>query len=64
MNEHRIPKRLLEMKMSGKRLGSRPQTWLLDQVKRNIERRGQSGRMVEETQEWTDRDSWRLLCKR
>jgi hypothetical protein len=48
-DECRIPERLLELKMTGKRPRGRPQTWWLDQVKRDIERRGQSWRKVEET---------------
>jgi hypothetical protein len=42
VDEHRIPKTVLEMKMNGKRPKGRPQTWWLDQVKREIERRGWS----------------------
>jgi hypothetical protein len=61
MDEHRKPKTVLEMKMSGTKPKGRPQTWWLDQVKRDIERRGQYWGKVEEIQEWTDRDSWRLL---
>jgi hypothetical protein len=37
MDEHRIPKRLLEMKMTGKGSRRRSQTQCLDQVKRDIE---------------------------
>jgi hypothetical protein len=40
MDKHRIPKRLMEMKMTGKRPRGRPQTRWLDQVKRDTERRG------------------------
>jgi hypothetical protein len=63
MDEHRIPKRVLEMKMRGKRPKGRPQAWWLHQVKRDIERREQSWGNVEQTQEQTGRDSWRPLCK-
>jgi hypothetical protein len=40
MDEHRIPTRALEMKMSGKRPNDRPQTLWLNQVKRDTVRRG------------------------
>jgi hypothetical protein len=63
MNEHKMPKRVLQVKMSGKRHKVRPQTQWLHKVKRDIERRGFSWRIVEEVQEWTDRDSRKLLCK-
>jgi hypothetical protein len=57
MDEHRIPRWLLEMKMSGRRPRGRPHTWWTDQVKRAIERRGGDWRMVDEMQEWADRHS-------
>jgi hypothetical protein len=44
MDEHRIPKRILDMKMSGKRPRGRPCTWWLDQVKRDIEEEDAGGR--------------------
>jgi hypothetical protein len=42
MDEHRIPKTVLEMKMRGKRPRNRPRTWWLYQVRRDIGRRGRS----------------------
>jgi hypothetical protein len=51
MDEHRIPKRLLEMKMGGKRPSSRQRTRWLDQVKRDTERRKRFWGKVKETQE-------------
>jgi hypothetical protein len=63
MDKHRIPKRLLEMKMSGRRSRGRPCTQWIDQVKIDVERRGQDWRMVDEMQEWADTGSWRFLCK-
>jgi hypothetical protein len=38
IDEHRIPKRLLEMKMNGRRPRGRPRTRWKDQVKRDVER--------------------------
>jgi hypothetical protein len=40
MDEHRIAKRLLEMKTTVKRPRCRPQTQWLDQVKTDTERKG------------------------
>jgi hypothetical protein len=40
MDEHRTRKRLLEMKMSGRRIRDRPYTQRIDEVKSNVERRG------------------------
>jgi hypothetical protein len=51
MVEHRIARRVLEMKMSGKKPKGRPQTQRLDKVKKYVERRGQSWGKVEEMQE-------------
>jgi hypothetical protein len=48
MEEHRIPKSVMERKMSGKRPKSRPQTQWLDQAKREIERREQYWGKVEQ----------------
>jgi hypothetical protein len=64
MDENKKPKRVLDMKMNGKIPRGRSQTWWPDQVKAHIDSREQSWKKVEEMQEQTDRDSWRLLCKR
>jgi hypothetical protein len=57
MDLHRIPKRILEIKMSGRRPRRRPYTRWIDQVKRDVERREQDWRRADEMQEWEDRDS-------
>jgi hypothetical protein len=54
MDEHRIPQRLLEMKVSGRRPHGRPLTQWTDQVKRGVERKGWDWRTVDEMQEWAD----------
>jgi hypothetical protein len=46
MDEHRIAKRLLEMKMSGRRIRARRNMPWIDQVKRDVERRGGDWRTV------------------
>jgi hypothetical protein len=48
-------KKILEMKMTGKKPRGRPQTRWLGQVKRETEKTAQSCGKVEETQIWTDR---------
>jgi hypothetical protein len=52
MVDDRIPKKMLEMKLRGRRPRGRPRTRWMDQVKRG--------------KEWTqvkqDRDRWRFLC--
>jgi hypothetical protein len=48
MGVHRIPKILFEMKMSGGRSRGRLRTLWIDQVKRDVEKRGQDWRMVDE----------------
>jgi hypothetical protein len=56
MDKHRILKRVLEMKMSGKIPKGSPHThtqWL-DQIKRETERRGLSWEKVEEMLERTN----------
>jgi hypothetical protein len=44
MDEHEIPIRVLGMKMSGKKRRCRPQTWWLDQVKKDMEVDSHGGR--------------------
>jgi hypothetical protein len=51
MDEHRLPKRLLEMKVARKRPKGRPKLCWLDQVKKGIETRERSWEKVEEMQE-------------
>jgi hypothetical protein len=63
MDEHRVPKRLLEMMKSGRRPRGRPCTQWIDQVERDVERRGWDCSGVDEMQELADRDSWKLLHK-
>jgi hypothetical protein len=63
MDEHRICKNSTGNEDEQKRPRGRPCTWWIDQVKRDIERRVHSCGNAELMQEWTGRDSWRLLCK-
>jgi hypothetical protein len=50
-------KRILDMKMSGRRPMARPRTQMLHKVKRDTEIRRRSWGKVEEMHKWTDRDS-------
>jgi hypothetical protein len=53
MADEKIPKKMLEMKLRGRRPRGRPRTRWMDQVKREMEKRGKK--------EWEDRDRWRFL---
>jgi hypothetical protein len=55
--DERIPKRTLEMKLRGRRPRGRPRTRWIDQVMRDVEKRGKKWTQVKQ-----DRDRWRFLC--
>jgi hypothetical protein len=40
----------------------RPRTWWMDQVMRDVEKRGKKWTQVKQDREWEDRDRWRCLC--
>lgn len=50
MDEHKIPNRISETKVSGRRPWGKPHTWWLDQVIRYVEMRGQDCMGVDEMQ--------------
>jgi hypothetical protein len=62
MTDERIPKKTLEMKLRGRRPRGRPRTRWMDQVKRDMEKRGKKWTQVQQDREWEDRDRWRFLC--
>jgi hypothetical protein len=62
MADERIPKKMLEMKLRGRRPRGRPRTRWMDQVKRDMERRGKKWTQVQKDREWEDRNRWRFLC--
>jgi hypothetical protein len=60
--DDRIPKRTLEMKLRGRRPRGRPRTRWMDQVMRDVEKRGRKWTQVKQDREWEERDRWRFLC--
>jgi hypothetical protein len=59
MADERIPRRTLEMKLRGR---GRPGTRWMDQVMRDVEKRGKKRTQVKQDREWEDRDRRRFLC--
>jgi hypothetical protein len=57
MADERIPKKTLEMKLRGRRPRGRPRTRWMDEVMRDVEKRGKKWTQVKQ-----DRDRWRFLC--
>jgi hypothetical protein len=62
MADERIPKKMLEMKLRGRRPRGRLRTRWMDQVQRDMEKRGKKWTQVQQHREWEDRDRWRFLC--
>jgi hypothetical protein len=55
MADERIPRRMLEMKLRGRRPRGRPRTRWMDQVMKDVEKRGKKWTQVKQ-------DRWRFLC--
>jgi hypothetical protein len=49
-------------KLRGRRPRGRPRTRCMDQVMRDVEKRGKKWTQVKQDREWEDRDRWRFLC--
>jgi hypothetical protein len=56
MADERIPIKMLQMKLRGRRPGGRPRTRWMDQEKREMEKRGKKWTQVQQDSEWEDRD--------
>jgi hypothetical protein len=61
MEDVRIPRRMSEIRMNGRRPRGRPRRRWIDEVKRDVEARGIQWRYVEEEELWRDRRRWRGL---
>jgi hypothetical protein len=48
--------------VEGKKTKGRPRTRWMDQVMRDVEKRGKKWTQVKQDREWEDRDRWRFLC--
>ena len=55
MQEERIPKKMLHIKMEGKR--PRGRTRQIDQIRKDIEMRGRNWEEIQENRKWVNRDS-------
>jgi hypothetical protein len=54
---------MLEIKLRGRRPRGRPRTRWMDQVKRDVEKRGRKCTHVQQDRKWGDRHRWRFLYK-
>lgn len=61
MEDVRIPRRMSELQMNGRRPRGRPRGRWIDEVKRDVEARGVQWGYVEEEELWKDRRRWRGL---
>jgi hypothetical protein len=52
MADDRMPKKMLEMKLRGRRPRGRLRTRWMDQVKRDMEKRGKKWMQVKQDREW------------
>jgi hypothetical protein len=62
MADERISKKMLEMKLRGRRPRGRPRTRWMDQVKTDMENKRKKWMQVKQDRECEDRDRWRFLC--
>ena len=56
MGEERIAKKMLHTKMGGKRPRRRPRTRWIDQIRMDLEMRGESWKEIQENKKWEIRD--------
>jgi hypothetical protein len=62
MADERIPKKMLEMKLRGRRPRGRPRTRWMDQVKRDMKKRVKKWTQVKGNRNGKTRDRWRFPC--
>ena len=61
MGEERILKKMLHTKMEGKPPRGRPRTRWIDQIRKDVEMRGENWEEILENRKWENRDGWRFL---
>ena len=62
MGEERIYKKMLHTKMEGKRPLGRPGTRWIDQIRKDIEMRGETWKEIQEIRKWENKDDWIFHC--
>ena len=62
MEEERIPQKMLHTKMERKQPRGKPKTRWIDQIRKDIEMRGENWEEIQENRNWENRDGWRFLC--
>jgi hypothetical protein len=60
MADERIPKKMLEMKLRGRRPRGRPRTRWMDQVKRDMKKRGKKWTQVKGNRKWEDKEQMEI----
>ena len=56
-----IPKKMQSTKMEGKRPRGRYRTRWIDQIRKDIEIRGENWEQIQENRKWENKDGWRFL---
>ena len=59
MGKERIPKKMLHIKIKGNRPREKPRTIWIDQIRKDIQMRGENWEEIQENRKWENRDGWR-----